>query len=581
MKDFVRENSARGPGLVSGLRVRMLFVVGTLSLLTMVGLLLAQVYGVPHTAFEGMEAVSRDHAFQVLNLVADRKKEFLSSWIKERLRESEVLGDQPVLVGSSSDPLTGVSPSQNTAVPEGGLAGQQDGHRSFRELFRLVQKGRTSFLSVDVVDGESGMIVASSAQDRTGVLGVDEKFFKDQFRPGVESAFVVAAGRGSSAQPEFLLSRRTQAARNSPDGPFLQNAFLVFHLFNDTVLKSLLDIGSTLGQKAELLLMDASGRVIGSNRLQQPSGEAGTLFPDRMKEGLALRAASGQEGSVETVSPGGEPILVAFRYIEVAEGYGWGLSVQVDRAEVMAPVRAGVVVLRWIVANGVVFLLGLTWWFTSGLTKSLRILRDGVERVGEGNLTRQVPVVGGDEIGMVGRAFNEMVASIRQRMEELEATVQARELTLNETNEDLLEVRGLLAASEEQYRRLLESTNAVPWEYDLKTHRFTYVGPQIEKIFGFPVGTWENMDIWFGRIHPADRKASLNACMNAIHKGLDHDLHYRAETADGRHIRIHCIVSVAVGLEGPERLIGFFIDITDMERQAIPMSRLERPADEV
>ena len=35
-----------------------------------------------------------------------------------------------------------------------------------------------------------------------------------------------------------------------------------------------------------------------------------------------------------------------------------------------------------------------------------------------------------------------------------------------------------LAKSEERLRRLVESTNVIPWEADARTWRFTYVGPQ-------------------------------------------------------------------------------------------------------
>ena len=35
------------------------------------------------------------------------------------------------------------------------------------------------------------------------------------------------------------------------------------------------------------------------------------------------------------------------------------------------------------------------------------------------------------------------------------------------------------------YKTLLESTKAIPWRIDWKTMRFSYIGPQIEKLLGW------------------------------------------------------------------------------------------------
>ena len=43
-----------------------------------------------------------------------------------------------------------------------------------------------------------------------------------------------------------------------------------------------------------------------------------------------------------------------------------------------------------------------------------------------------------------------------------------------------------LRKNEEEFRLLVETTNVVPWEADLKTGRFFYVGPQAIPFLGFP-----------------------------------------------------------------------------------------------
>src|SRR5262249_11273909 len=43
-----------------------------------------------------------------------------------------------------------------------------------------------------------------------------------------------------------------------------------------------------------------------------------------------------------------------------------------------------------------------------------------------------------------------------------------------------------LCDREAMFRRLVETTNVIPWEADHLTQRFTYIGPQAVRRFGYP-----------------------------------------------------------------------------------------------
>ena len=43
---------------------------------------------------------------------------------------------------------------------------------------------------------------------------------------------------------------------------------------------------------------------------------------------------------------------------------------------------------------------------------------------------------------------------------------------------------------------LLESTRASPWQIDWKTASFSYIGPQIEPLLGWPAGSWKLASDW-------------------------------------------------------------------------------------
>jgi len=57
------------------------------------------------------------------------------------------------------------------------------------------------------------------------------------------------------------------------------------------------------------------------------------------------------------------------------------------------------------------------------------------------------------------------------------------------------------------YKTLLESTKAIPWKIDWGSMKFSYVGPQIEKLLGWPASSWVSVEDWVARMHPDDRES--------------------------------------------------------------------------
>jgi PAS domain S-box-containing protein len=127
--------------------------------------------------------------------------------------------------------------------------------------------------------------------------------------------------------------------------------------------------------------------------------------------------------------------------------------------------------------------------------------------------------------------------------------------------------RQALAASEQKYQALLETTNVIPWEADARSFQFTYVGPQAVAILGYPVEAWYRRDFWPKHIHADDRQATVTACLEATRLGRDNDLEYRMTAADGRTVWLRDIITVVKEEGGQARLLrGVMIDITERKR---------------
>jgi len=70
----------------------------------------------------------------------------------------------------------------------------------------------------------------------------------------------------------------------------------------------------------------------------------------------------------------------------------------------------------WLWIGGLLFLVGVVYAVQVSQLRPLRWLKEGVDKVSEGDLSTRVPVVRMDEIGQVGRAFNRMTSRVEQML---------------------------------------------------------------------------------------------------------------------------------------------------------------------
>lgn len=119
-----------------------------------------------------------------------------------------------------------------------------------------------------------------------------------------------------------------------------------------------------------------------------------------------------------------------------------------------------------------------------------------------------------------------------------------------------------LVASEERFRHLVETTGVIPWEIDLASLYFTYVGAQVEQILGFPPEAWRDPAFWEARIHPADRASAIAAWRDRYRTEDEYQFAFRMVTSGGSTVWLHNVVSVTYVDDEPSSLHGFLIDDT-------------------
>ena len=128
------------------------------------------------------------------------------------------------------------------------------------------------------------------------------------------------------------------------------------------------------------------------------------------------------------------------------------------------------------------------------------------------------------------------------------------------------EVKSALQESQERLRLLLESTNAIPWERDVRTWSITYVGPRSVELLGYKGERWLEKDFWADHLHPDDKSWTDEHRRKITAENDNCEFEYRMTAEDGRVVWIHDIVN-AISEDG--KLIGlrgFMIDITERKR---------------
>ncbi|MEH2234966.1 PAS domain S-box protein [Nostoc sp.] len=152
---------------------------------------------------------------------------------------------------------------------------------------------------------------------------------------------------------------------------------------------------------------------------------------------------------------------------------------------------------------------------------------------------------------LVMKASNQQITAINQE--------------LNHRIFEQKQVEIALRASENHLRQLLETVKVIPWELDLKTWRFIYVGPQAVDLLNYPIALWYEENFWVNHLHPHDRERSVRFCQEPTARCENHELEYRMLAADGRVVWLRDVVSVVHQAGTPTMLRGFMFDITDLK----------------
>jgi two-component system, sensor histidine kinase and response regulator len=241
-----------------------------------------------------------------------------------------------------------------------------------------------------------------------------------------------------------------------------------FDLLLDTIQQDLLKLD--MGQAGYAFLVNQAGEVLVRPDMQangRPWNEAfaaeNLLANSDPKLHAAFERMTEQQAGVELLMYQGEEVYLAYAPIESA---GWSVGMVIPESEIIGPaqqVGAAIAEAQWqlrnqvlaVLALSVVAVLTLGAVFAVLLTRPLRQLQSGAQRIAAGDLRYRMTKVGNDEIGDLVGSFNAMSNALNQKLVELENNL--RELaTLNEISNDFKAILSLPQLFEEVPRGICE-----------------------------------------------------------------------------------------------------------------------------
>jgi len=199
-----------------------------------------------------------------------------------------------------------------------------------------------------------------------------------------------------------------------------------------------------------------------------------------------------------------------------------------------------------------------------------------------------------DEFGLFTDRFNEMLAQIQRRDQELqrhrenlEQEVAARTQELCRANEELKteiadrkRAEEAVRESEEKYRSLVSNIPDVVWTLDAGL-RFAFISANIERISGFTTDECyrEGARLYLSCIHPEDLDTVKRAFEALFSQGRPYDVECRVRRKNGEWIWVHDRAHTTYERNGVRYADGLLSDITQRKRFEEELAKAKEAAE--
>ena len=421
------------------LRMKMLILFGTLFVTVLAAVNIFRSFGIPGTTFTGGYGQERSQALQGLGLIADLKKERFVLWLEERKNDAKQLSQNLIVVSAVteiSEAMQGKMADNRADRALWSDVLKSQGHQNLTQHLKFFKNIHTVYHKIQVADGRTGMIIASTDNRDLGISVAEGRYFTAALNAGYGESIDIA--QDPVSRKPYLVIARIVTNRASPDnGRNKRLALVIMEIDTDDFLKPMLYTGGGLGRSGEIVLVDQEARTLMSLKYPLADGRIARVLEDRISAKPAALALRGEEGITINEDYRGVPVLAAFRHIRVTPDIGWGMVVKQDQSEVFAPLRQRLSYAFLIGLVGIIVAMVSVIVITNRISRPIKSLSQTAQAVENGYLDARSPVMSSDEVGTLAATFNEMIERIQQWHTELEKEVKKRTAQLNNSNKKL------------------------------------------------------------------------------------------------------------------------------------------------
>lgn len=412
------------------LQSKMMVYFGILFAMILIVAGAIRLYGLPWSAFKGEYAQRRTEVFEQLSEIADTKQASLRTWLQQRLYDAQVLSDSLLFqqqvqilfqqlpeIRAHHDQLTPAL--LHTAV-----------HAAITQHLQLIKNTYLAYTSLQLIDPNTGDIIASSDVDEVGQNIAAQPFFR---------AILLPSNNGlidTKLQREHLglfIARHIP----SPQGEMGKIAVLILNI-SDPELDNLLNIQNSTGKSSEAVLMTRNMQLLNSLKYHLNDGKIANSLSSDLNQALLPLVNAAEAGTVTANDYREEPVLAIYRPLPITAAIDWGLVVKVDQAEVFARIQQSI--HYSLIVGGIfsiLFGLGGTFLLARRLSYPIEMLSNTIQRIEDGDIYARAEVTSFDEVGKLARLFNGMIERVHRAQSELEELIDSRTAELYKTNVNL------------------------------------------------------------------------------------------------------------------------------------------------
>ena len=197
------------------------------------------------------------------------------------------------------------------------------------------------------------------------------------------------------------------------------------------------------------------------------------------------------------------------------------------------------------------------FFLSTSISRQLRSLAEGAQRVAEGDLGYQVAIKGNDEAAQASRSFNAMSQQLLITHNELESALE------------------MASNNEAELARAQKVAQLGSWEFD-RQHNALRCSAQVCAMLGIAAENPLTLEQVMGHVHPDDR-SKLNRYLHTVTQtGQSQEMEFRVQNPDGSERFVH--VYAEPQFDAGHRLIGLFGIAQDItaRRHAEQEAREER-----